>query len=156
MTQRASTTSNTILDIDEVLGKQDFMKELLQKAAGLVRASSSLPAIDELKYYQNNEQIRAKQKAINNRILQQIRKVAQFAQIYEPVDLHHFDGIMGITDQLLENVDTSLDKMKKINAATQQASLLQIQQNKQAVNSNVNPIANPSGNPVDDLLQVST
>jgi len=63
---------------------------------------------------------------------------------------------MGITDQLLENVDTSLDKMKKINAATQQASLLQIQQNKQAVNSNVNPIANPSGNPVEDLLQLST
>jgi len=63
---------------------------------------------------------------------------------------------MGITDQLLENVDTSLDKMKKINAATQQASLLQIQQNKQTANSNINPITNPSSNPMDDLLQLST
>lgn len=73
-----------------------------------------------MKYYMNNEQVREKQKLINKKILSQVKKIAEFCsyQDVSKIDLNHFRFIEEINDQLFENVDSSLDRMKKINNVT--------------------------------------
>ncbi|KAL4506230.1 hypothetical protein ABPG73_016964 [Tetrahymena malaccensis] len=114
-------SNNKIQDLDEILKQKDFMKQVLQKDASLVRLSNSLPQNDEMKFYMNNEQLKQKQKAINIKILQQLKKIASFISFEHAssIDLNHFSHIIDMNDLLFENIDTSLDKIKKINNVTE-------------------------------------